>query len=72
MSSEEREYVSLDVEVRQVTGKAVMVRCEDAGVDKQWVPRSLVDWDASDAEPEVGSMGALVVEEWFARKEGLC
>lgn len=64
-------WVELDVEVRRVSPKAVMVRCEEADVDEQWIPCSLIDWQESEAEPEEGSAGALVVAEWFARKEGL-
>lgn len=65
-----KEYVELDVEVRKATGKAIMIRCEDADVDEQWVPRSVCDFEASEVEEE-GDTGKLFVEEWFARKEGL-
>ncbi len=66
-----QEYVELDVEVRIVTSKAIMISCEDADVDEQWIPRSTIDWDASTAKPERGSKGKLFVAEWFAEKEGL-
>jgi hypothetical protein len=68
----ETEYEEIpDAVVRRVTPKAVMIESEEADVDEQWIPRSLIDWEASEAEPEEGSAGRLLVAAWFARKEGL-
>jgi hypothetical protein len=71
MTSELGELVELEVEIRKVTPRAVMVRCEDADVDEQWIPQACIDWDASEAEPEEGSTGTLFVARSFARREGL-
>ncbi len=72
MRGDDTEYVSIeDVVVKRVTPKAIMISCDDADVDEQWVPLSVVDWEASSAEPSVGSEGTLYLAEWFARKESL-
>lgn len=64
-------YVELSVKVKKATAKALMVECEDADVDEQWIPLSVCDLDAGDVEVEEGSMGTLCVAEWFATREGL-
>lgn len=55
-----------DVECIAETDKAILVRLGD---EEHWVPKSVV-LDESEVF-EKGGIGALVVEEWFARKNGL-
>jgi hypothetical protein len=60
--------VSLEVVVRAVTAKAVLVVVED---EEHWVPISCIDLDETDVELERGAKGTLGVSDWFAKKESL-
>jgi hypothetical protein len=55
------------------TDKAILVESEDLdGRGQVWIPKSVIDadsevWGSTSDRNE----GVLVVEEWFAEKEGL-
>ena len=57
-----------DVKVLQETDKALLIDLEGEPV---WVPKSCIDFEESDVE-RVGDEGILMVQEWWAEKEGLC
>lgn len=53
--------------VEHETDKAILVRIPGDG--KKWIPKSVLH---EDNELEVaGDEGTLVIQEWFAEKEGL-
>jgi hypothetical protein len=52
------------------SGKALLVECEDLGETK-WVPKSCVHDDSPVFDANENSDGELIVEEWWATKEGL-
>lgn len=67
--SDEDEVVRFeDCRAVHSTTKALLVHVPDLG-DEFWVPQSVVD-DESEVF-EAGDEGDLVLQEWWARKEGL-
>lgn len=68
---DEDEAVELEVTVRAKTAKAIMISCEAADVDEQWIPLSCVTWEKGDVELKRGETGTLHVAKWFAKREGL-
>lgn len=63
------EYESIDdAECLHETAKAILVRIE-AGKE-YWVPKSVVSEEDSEVNAP-GDVGTLVVQKWFAEKEGL-
>lgn len=59
-------------EVVGATAKALKVRIpEGKRVREVWVPRSVID-DASEVfDADENAVGTLIVEDWWAEKEGL-
>jgi len=55
------------VECIRETDRALLVRLEDG--DEHWIPKSVIHDDSE--VYELGGEGTLVVQGWFARKEGL-
>lgn len=51
----------------QERGKAIQVRLQDG--DEQWFPKSVLHDDSE--VYELGHEGTIVVQVWFAEKEGL-
>lgn len=65
-SNNEVEHIA-DVKCIRETAKAILVRMDD---DRElWIPKSVVD-DASEVYRD-GHEGELVVQQWWAEKEGL-
>jgi len=65
------EFVLLeDVEVKAVTGKAILVLVEDLEEEK-WIPISCLELTETEIEFKAGAKGTVAVKGWFARKEGL-
>lgn len=66
----EREMVTIpDCEgLKASKGGALLVACARWERD-MWIPQSVIGEDAECYEP--GTSGDLVIEAWFARKEGL-
>jgi len=58
------EFVVLDVETVTETDMAVLF---NDGDQEFWVPKSLIDGEW----PDAGDTGSVMVQEWFAVKEGL-
>lgn len=54
-----------DVTIVRDTGKALLCKLEEG--EQIWVPKSVVDFDSSEAV-DVGDKGTLVVASWFAKK----
>lgn len=52
------------------TAKAIRVEL-DGRADKPWIPKSAIHDDSEVYGGEDGQDGELVVERWFAEKEGL-
>ncbi len=70
MRRDDEEPVVIDVEVRRVTQKAVLVHTDDTD-DDVWIPKSQIDKDASEAALEEGASGALTISRWIAEVKGL-
>lgn len=67
----QEEGVSLgDAKARRFTGKAVLVVLYDKDDKELWVPLSQIH-DDSELFDEENTEGKLVVNRWFAEKEGL-
>jgi len=60
-------YIDVYMELEKITLEAF--RCTD-GDNAVWIPRSLIDEDATEVE-EVGDSGVVWMEHWFAQQEGL-
>jgi len=62
----EKDYIEIDVLTKYETELAVLF---NAGDDEDfWIPKSVIE----DDYPDMGESGTIMVEEWFAIKEGLC
>lgn len=57
-----------DVVAKHKTDKALL--CEIDGEEK-WVPLSVIHDDSEVYDAEKNAEGTLVVEEWWARKNGI-
>jgi hypothetical protein len=59
-----------DMEVQRETAKAILVT---DGNDSFWVPKSVItdDSDVWELSEDGAGPGDLVVEDWWAEKEGL-
>ena len=64
--SKEKEYAEFSAECIVETPQALLVIIDEK---KHWVPKSVVS-DDSIVQAQ-GDIGVLIVEEWFATKEGL-
>lgn len=65
------EGVSLGPAVREAkTDKAILVILKNRGDSKVWIPKSVVHEDSEVWAGEGGEEGELLVEEWWAEKEG--
>lgn len=56
-------------QVRRETDKAILVYLEDEG-EERWIPKSVIH-DNSEVYSLATSEGTLVVQTWWAEKEGL-
>jgi hypothetical protein len=56
------------LEVKTETAKAIL--CVFADQSEHWIPKSVIDEDSEVFDQEHGK-GELIVQRWFAEKEGL-
>jgi hypothetical protein len=66
-------YVINDTCVVKTTRKALLVRSRELAGPEMWIPKSVIHAD-SEIDPDEckpGDEGMLVIEEWFAKTEGL-
>lgn len=61
--------VELEVVVKRVTDKALLVEIDGVG---QWLPRSqIVDGGTLGADAEEGDEGDMLVTAWWAKEHGV-
>ena len=59
-----------EVKVVRTTDGAILVKDGDLD-DETWIPKSVVHDDSEIyGNPDIGEQGEMIVETWFARKEG--
>lgn len=66
---DEVQYITLNVLVKRLTAKAVLINLGDNEGDR-WVPQSCMS-TATLADITEGYLGDVEIAEWFAKKEGL-
>lgn len=57
-----------DCRVLKATEKALLIDIEG---EEHWIPQSVVHEDSEVFDDEDNSEGMLVLQEWFAEREGL-
>lgn len=65
---ESDEFAEVDVEIRVLTNKAVLVH--DGDHREAWIPKSQIE-DQDVDELEVGKHVTLLIPTWLAEKKGL-
>lgn len=64
------ETFDIEVEVKRVTAKAVLVLAETG--EEVWIPRSVITEDSDvPSDCEAGVDGTMTVKRWFAEKNDL-
>lgn len=58
-----------DGEAIQDSGRALLVRLESG--EEKWIPKSVIHDDSEVYDAEDNAEGEVVVQEWWAEKEGL-
>lgn len=58
------------VHVVRETQKAILVEGEDIESDRLWLPKSVIHESSEVFDAQSGD-GELVIEDWWAKKEGL-
>ncbi len=60
----------VDVEVKAVTDKALLVKVPEADDQEIWFPSSQIQWESTDVA-NIGDVGTLAVTKWIAQQKDL-